>query len=151
MKSHTPISLIYALLIVVLVAGCSKSKNAEEVNPYPEDQATLYNIIEESYPGDAPRRSDTISPRETVEEPVSAATVRMPVGKLSRYYEEGYDAGYEDGIDDASAGYQVLYSFDDITNYKGQAAKEYCLGYEEGYDDGYNAGCTDDEEENEYW
>lgn len=59
---------------------------------------------------------------------------------ISKYYHEGYDAGYEAGRADAVEGweYEQQFQFDSSCNYTGKKQEDYVQGYEEGYEAGYN-------------
>ncbi|MGN1376531.1 MAG: hypothetical protein ACI4V5_08245, partial [Prevotella sp.] len=88
---------------------------------------------------DAPKQNEPINI-----EPVISA-------KISKEYQEGYDAGYYDGEDDAVSRNGYEGQFDDACRYKGQKRKDYQLGYEEGYEAGFydNVNGNGDDEEYE--
>lgn len=152
MRNNRYINIALFLFAITLFSGCSSNSKPEKKNSSVEEN--IYEQTESSY--DYTPASETYTPTPSVqEEPqidqkMSEEVLKVAASTISRWYQEGYDRGYEDGEDDALSrnGYEGQY--DDSCRYKGKKRKEYQLGYAEGYEAGFYDNVADDGSDDEY-
>ena len=118
----------YVLLYIGLLlafAGCN-AKGSSYSNEYQHDEE--YNTTED-LDTDVVKQDNPVTDEETVRP-----------DPISKYYHEGYDAGYEAGRDDAVRGWELKqqFQFDSSCDYSGKKKEKYIQGYEDGYLYGYN-------------
>lgn len=139
----------------LLLASCLLLGACNESQEKPREVSQELQIIEQ--PSRSPQDFGISNTQPTAEpstpvqqptEPVKAAPV-APV-HISKEYEEGYDAGYEDGEDDAICRNGYGGQYDESTRYKGQRRKDYQLGYDEGYEAGFYDNVSDNGDDEEY-
>ena len=145
-KSLFGINICFALIfigILMIMASCNSGNSHKPQYSNEEQYYYEYNSTVVSEP-------DTISYDSTKGEGNSKDIIESEYSNeddetsgsdpISKYYHEGYDAGYEAGRADAVEGweYEQQFQFDSSCNYTGKKQEDYVQGYEEGYEAGYN-------------
>ena len=152
MRNNRYTYIAFLLFTVAVFSGCSSNSRSEKKESSVEDNT--YEQMESSY--DYTPTSETYTSTSTVQETpqidqkMSEEVLKVAASTISRWYQEGYDRGYEDGEYDALSrnGYEGQY--DDSCRYKGKKRKEYQLGYAEGYEAGFYDNVADDGSDDEY-
>lgn len=150
MKANELLSYIIALALTIPLAtltGCgNKPKPASTDN---SEVDTTAISAPKPQPTDTAEHKATPRSKEEVKESWDEFNRKNGYGKdnPSKAYDEGYDAGFEQGTDDAANGLEWHGMYDDSNRYKGKAKSDYEDGYEFGYQDGYEAEHSDREPE----
>ena len=142
MKANKLLSNIIALALALplsMLTGCGNNPKPA-TSEVPIEDTTVTNDTKPQ-PIDTTGYKPTPRSQEEVKESWDEFNRKNGYGKdnPSKAYDEGYDAGFEQGTDDAANGLEWHGMYDDSNRYKGKAKADYEDGYEYGYQDGYEA------------